>query len=85
MIVRLALYKKSGIPRTTETVKNSNLAWDFVGVSSCDFMDRFFFGASRAIHEITRTNTNKKLTGNPSFDAVFALRWISDSLYKAIK
>ena len=29
MIFRIALYKKSGIPRRTETVKHSNLAWDF--------------------------------------------------------
>jgi len=54
MIFRIALYKKSGIPRRTETVKHSNLAWDFVGVSSCDFVDRFFserHGRSTKSHE----------------------------------
>jgi hypothetical protein len=56
------LAQKAKIPLTGETVsKLEKLPWDFVGVISCDFVDRFFRGSTddpRASHEITRIRTD---------------------------
>jgi len=41
-------------------VSTPNLPCIFVRVSWCDFVDRIFDGEKRTIHEITRTDTNKK-------------------------